>query len=80
MARWIAARMNGEEAARLAALLRSADGDRLLALLGALRAPREVERRQRELARSDVDINRPLAEARRAFASDTRDLPRAPPR
>jgi hypothetical protein len=80
MARWIAARMSGEEAARVAALLRSADGERLLALLGALRAPREIERRRRELARGDVDINRPLAEARRVFANDTRGIPRAPPR
>lgn len=80
MARWIAARMNGVEAARVGALLRSADGDRLLALLGALRAPREIDRRRRELARGDVDINRALAEARRAFASDTRDIARAPPR
>lgn len=80
MARWIAARMSGEEAARVAALLRSADGDRLLALLGAARAPREVERRRRELQRTDADINAPLADARRVFANDTRDIPRAPPR
>lgn len=80
MGRWIAARMSAEEAARLAALLRSTDGERLLGLLGGLRAPREIERRRRELNRGDADINRPLAEARRVFASDTRDIPRAPPR
>lgn len=80
MARWIAARMSAAEAAQVAALLRSADGDRLLALLGALRAPREVERRQRELSRADADLNRPLAEARAVFRDETRDIPRAPPR
>lgn len=80
MGRWIAARMSGAEAARVGALLRSEDGDRLLALMGGLRAAREVERRRRELSRSETDINRPLADARAVFRSETRDIPRAPPR
>jgi len=80
VARFIAGRMNGDEAARLLTLLRSSDGDRLLALLGTLREPRETARRRRELAREDVDINRPLAEARAVFRNETRDVARAPPR
>jgi hypothetical protein len=80
VARFIAERMSGDEAARLAALLRSPDGERLSSLVAALREPRETARRRRELGRNQGTLNGPLDEARAVFRRETRDAPRAPPR
>ncbi len=80
VAGFIAERMSADEAARLLALLRSAEGERLLALLAALRDPRHMDRRRREAARMGSDVSGPLAQARAEFRSATRNIPTAPPR
>jgi hypothetical protein len=80
VARAIAGRMSADEAARMLALLRSSDGERLMGLLGSLHDSQQATQRRRELTSGEGDVSGPLAEARALFRTETRDMPRAPPR
>jgi len=76
----LAARMQPEEMARIAAWLRSSDGAHLLDAWEALRDPRAIRRRrelQADFARSAPGI---FARARALFRQRTVNLPRAAPR